>query len=264
LEPVESCFVIVGCLDYRGYFKRDDAYAYGAGLEGAGYDVWVAGVAAYSTLGWFDDPVLNTMIRWEDARLVKVIFHELAHQVVYVSDDTEFNESFATAVADIGYQRWAATGSGATASVDESVQRDAEFHQMLLAHRERLADIYGSAAAEQRKREQKAAVFAAIYADYRSLKDSWQGYDGYDDWMTDLNNAKLAAVATYHVYVPVFQTILEVTGGDLQVFFAVAREFARRSAEYRDTCMTRQLENADGSAVDCIDELVESARSAAR
>ncbi|MDP6183505.1 MAG: aminopeptidase, partial [Gammaproteobacteria bacterium] len=209
LDPVPSCFLFVGCLSYRGFFDEAQALEFGQSLRATGNDVFVGGVAAYSTLGWFDDPVLNTMLVWDDVRIVKVIFHELAHQRVYAEDDTVFNESFATTVAQIGVERWLSRDDRVRRMHFESEDRESQFFDLLLTYRTKLEAAYASTEPDEAKRAQKKQLFDELSARYRELRKTWNGYDGYDEWMgTALNNAKLASIAAYHDYVPAFRSIL--------------------------------------------------------
>jgi predicted aminopeptidase len=224
------CYPVLGCAGYRGYFDRAAAEAMAAELQAAGYDVNVAPVPAYSTLGWFDDPLLNTFIHAPDAELARLIFHELAHQVVYARDDTAFNESFATAVEREGVRRWLA------AHGDER-QREAwaaylarrdDFLDLLLTHRRRLQALFDSALADDDKRAGKAAIFDDLQREYRRRRDErWGGFAGYDRFFErKLSGAHLAAVGAYNDWVPAFEALLAESGGDLRAFYARVRRLA--------------------------------------
>jgi predicted aminopeptidase len=211
LVPLHWCFPIAGCVDYRGYYDHDDASAFGAGLRAEGYDVQIDGVPAYSTLGWFHDPVLSTFIGYPEAEVARMIFHELAHQEVYVKGDSQFNESFATTVEEEGLQRWL-TQFG-TEQMRQSyalhAERQKEFLDLLLKYREKLATNYARKATDDDKRQQKAAIFKALQDEYQILKSAWGGYAGYDHWFAEpLSNAHLASIATYHDFVPAFKELL--------------------------------------------------------
>ena len=181
VEPRRSCFPVVGCVSYRGYYAQADADAYAAGLRAEGYDVFVYGVPAYSTLGWFDDPVLNTFVRYPDAELARLVFHELAHQLVYVQGDTMFNESFAVAVEEEGVRRWLArhgdeAGRAAYATMRA---RRAEFVRLVLDYRARLEALYREPLTDEAKRAGKARLLGEMEADYRALKaQRWGGWGG--------------------------------------------------------------------------------------
>ncbi|KQQ33100.1 aminopeptidase [Duganella sp. Leaf126] len=211
LRPIQWCFPIAGCVSYRGYYSKQDATAYADELRGEGNDVQVGGVPAYSTLGWFSDPLLSTFINYSDAELARMVFHELAHQVVYVPGDTQFNESFATAVEEAGVQRWLAlygTDEMRLAYARYNSRR-ADFLALLVRHRQMLEANYASKTSVRHRRAEKARIFAHLQADYQQLKQSWGGYAGYDRWFAEpLTNAHLSAVGTYHDYLPAFKSLL--------------------------------------------------------
>lgn len=233
LQLKQWCFPVAGCVAYRGYFHREDAERYAARLRAEGYDTYVAGVPAYSTLGWFDDPVLSTFVRYPEAQLARLIFHELSHQLLYVKGDTTFNESFATTVEQVGLDRWLAAHEAATGDrrLREQWQafaaRRAQFLALVARHRAALEALYASDASEQHKRAAKHADFAALRSDYEALRHSWGGYAGYDRWFAQpLGNAQLASLATYTSEVPTFQALLAQEHGDLPAFYAAARRLA--------------------------------------
>lgn len=229
------CFPFAGCVRYRGYFSRDQAERFADGLRKEGYDVYVGGVPAYSTLGWFKDPVLNTFLGYSKPRLAEFLFHELAHQELYVKGDTEFNESFATAVAREGVRRWlAATGSADPSDVEKVERRREQWVALVLAYRRRLEALYASGASDSDKREEKAHILESLREGYLRLKKSWDGYDGYDRWFArDLNNAKLGSVAAYTRLVPAFQRLLAEEKGDLARFYEEARALGNLPVERR-------------------------------
>ena len=242
LELKTWCYPVLGCAGYRGYFDRADAEAMAAELQAAGYDVNVAAVPAYSTLGWFNDPLLNTFINASDVELARLIFHELSHQVVYARDDTVFNESFATAVEREGVRRWlAAHGDDRQrAAWAAYTQRREDFLALLLEQRRRLDAVYRSDVPVEEKRSAKAAVFDDLQRRYRVLRDErWGGFAGYDRFFERrLSSAHLAAVGAYNDWVPAFDALLAESGGDLPTFYARVRRLGAldkpaRSAELR-------------------------------
>jgi predicted aminopeptidase len=211
LTPKQWCFPIAGCVSYRGYYGKEDAQVFAATLREEGDDVQVAGVPAYSTLGWFNDPLMSTFIHYPDGELARLIFHELAHQVVYAKGDSQFNESFATAVEEAGVERWLQAHGDAAMRAKYALfeGRKHDFLALLLKHRAALKDNYARAVTDQDKREQKARIFQALKDDYQILKEKWGGYAGYDRWFAEpLTNAHLASVATYHDLVPGFRALL--------------------------------------------------------
>ena len=238
VEPKRWCFLIVGCLSYRGYFRETNAQAYAATLKKQGFDVMVGGVAAYSTLGKFADPVLDTMLRYDDTELVGTLFHELAHQVVYAPNDTAFNEAFAMAVEAEGLERWAqARGqSSEFATYLHREQQQARTVSQLAALRTELSAMYGSALTDEAKRQHKRELLdersRQILADERAA-----GFrSGYSLWLqSGLNNAHLAAVATYHDCVPAFERLLVARQHSLPAFFAAVRYLGKQSPAARRT-----------------------------
>ena len=229
LMPKTWCFPFAGCVAYRGYFSEEAAGRFADTLRKNSLDVYVGGVPAYSTLGWFDDPVLSTFINYPDAELARLIFHELAHQVAYAPDDTMFNESFATAVELEGVRRWLDyTGQEQLFAVfEQSRARYGEFLELVMRTRRELEQIYGSDADEESKRSQKAEAFERLRTSYSQLKVRWGGYSGFDQWFSEsLNNAKLGSVAAYNELVPAFQKLLADKGGELGAFYDAVRELA--------------------------------------
>src|SRR5712692_5225612 len=235
LQPKTWWYPVVGRLEYRGYFSETAGRRYAANLERKGFDAYVEGVEAYSTLGWFRDPVLNTFIEREKPELAEILFHELAHQRVFAPGDTDFNEAFATAVAEEGVVRWLRAVGDAVASgnYQVSLQRNAQFVRLIMATRGALEAVYGadrsgggsssknlSDPERSFKRSQKADTIERLRQDYERLKGQWDGYAGYDHWFAHpLNNAQLNTVATYYHWVPAFHRILERAGGDLEQFY---------------------------------------------
>lgn len=237
------CFVVVGCVGYRGYYERAAAEAEAAELRSRGLEVSVYGVPAYSTLGKLDwlggDPLLNTFIGWPEGELARLVFHELAHQVVFAKDDTVFNESFATAVERIGVQRWLAQAAGddAKRQYAQLDLRRNEFRALTGRYRERLQALYAAAASDADKRRDKVALMAALRADYAAQKAGpWGGFAGYDGWFERANNASFGVLAAYNELVPGFERLFEREGRDFARFYAaVARLAALPKAERHAT-----------------------------
>ncbi len=237
VEPLAYCFPFAGCVGYRGYFSEAGAQAESAALRARGLDAHVGGVPAYSTLGWFDDPVLNTFIHYPEAELARLIFHELAHQQLYVKDDTRFNESFATAVEQAGVDRWLAQFGSDTdrAAYERSQRRKSEFVALVLRYRSVLEQYYRQDLPPEEKRAGKAQHFAQMERDYAELKRSWDGFAGYDRWFAAKpNNATLASVALYTELVPALRALLAQEGGDMSRFYAAAKKLAALPKEERD------------------------------
>jgi predicted aminopeptidase len=246
LEPVNSCFMFAGCVSYRGYFSEADAQDEGAARRAQAYDVYVGGVPAYSTLGWFDDPVLNTFIHYPEAEIARLMFHELAHQLLHVKNDTRFNESFAATVEQAGVARWLAqSGSDRDRAAYARLQRmRREFIALVVKYRVILEQYYRQDLPLEEKRLGKARQFAEMEQEYRQLKASWGGYAGYDRWFAGKpNNATLASVALYTELVPAFQALLEHEGGNLGRFYAAAKDLAKLPKEERDARLGSVLRN---------------------
>ena len=236
VEPRRWCFPIAGCVVYRGYFNEEAAQSYARKLRRRGADVAVGGVAAYSTLGHFKDPVLSTMLTWSDAQLAATLFHELAHQVVYVPGDSEFNESFATVVEEAGLERWLAARQRTQDLVvwQQQRERQSQFISLLLRTRNKLSELYGSTLPDDEKRSRKQYEFGELKLEYAQLREQWHGYPGYDRWFDrTLNNAHLVSAATYYGCVPGLQRVLSEQGGDLPRFYEAAKKLARMDKDAR-------------------------------
>jgi predicted aminopeptidase len=223
------CYPVTGCVGYRGYFDRGDADALAAQLREQGLDVSVYGVPAYSTLGWSNwfggDPLLNTFVNGGEGDLARLIFHELAHQQLYVADDTLFNESFAAAVERIGVRLWLADhGDAAARAADAQRQRMRDDFRELTAHtRAALERVYRGAADDAAKRGAKAELLARMRADYAALKQQrWDGFAGYDAWFANANNATLGVQAAYNDLVGDFERLFAQQGGNFERFYAEA------------------------------------------
>jgi len=240
LEPKTWRYPLVGRLAYRGFFSEKSARESGDRLAKKGFDVYVDGVEAYSTLGWFKDPLLSTFMDDTEPELADLLFHELAHKRVFASGDTDFNEAFATTVGQEGVRRWLRS-KGRTALLQEyemTLVRDRQFVNVVMSTRARLEKIYGAAktrpAQSEQLRRQKQEVFDDLRRQYAELKIEWGGYSGYDNWFAhDLNNAKLNTVANYYDYVPGFQRLLESKGGDLEKFYAAVERLSKQPIDRR-------------------------------
>jgi predicted aminopeptidase len=231
VHPLQWCYPFVGCVTYRGYFSKEDADLFAGQAEREGSDVYVGGVPAYSTLGWFPDPVLNTFIHYPEPELARLLFHELAHQVVYVRDDSTFNESFAVAVEREGLRRWLErTGDPGKLDTFEHLYRArTDFMALVQKYRSRLDSLYRSGQPADAMRAAKRTVFEEMDAEYRSLKAEWGGYAGYDRWFArKLNNAHIASVSVYTQLVPAFEAMLAQSGGDLPEFYRRVQALAAK------------------------------------
>jgi predicted aminopeptidase len=240
LSARQWCFPVAGCVNYRGYFAEKDARAEAAKLSATGDDVYIGGVPAYSTLGYFSDPMLSTFIRYPDTEIARLIFHELAHQVAYAKDDTVFNESYAVAVEEEGLRRWLA--SQHDPELDRqfatSERYRAVFRTLVERTRVKLAKVYGSNSSDPAKLAGKVEAFAAMRDEYAAAKKAWGGFSAYDYWFSQgPNNASLAAVGLYTEKVPQFQALLAAEGGDLRRFYGRVKELAALPKAERETAL---------------------------
>ena len=244
LKPERWCFPLAGCVNYRGYYSHDAAQAFADNLSRQSLDVRVTGVPAYSTLGWFNDPVLSTFISYPEAELARLIFHELAHQVAYAPGDSQFNESFATAVEEIGVSRWLAVNG------DDNMreqywayqQRKKEFLHLLSHFGRQLDDNFNRPVSDAEKRARKAEIFTELQQHYDLMKrDRWAGYSGYDRWFgKQMTNAHFALISTYHDLVPAFHALLEKEK-QLPAFYQAVRALAKMDESTRRRVMSSYL-----------------------
>lgn len=233
LKPKEWCYLVAGCVAYRGYFSREDAVEESEDLRRDGFDVSLGGVSAYSTLGKFADPVLNTMMHWSNADLVATLFHELAHQELYVKGDTQFNESFASAVSDIGLERWFSS-RGNLAALDEYRDTNELRHELLqvvAAAKAELAALYASDLEVDEKRRRKRERLDALSADAADLFAA-AGLDR-SPLAAPLNNARLVSLGLYEGWVPAFRAMYGECGERLECFYGRARAVAALPAGER-------------------------------
>nr|WP_246184084.1 aminopeptidase [Pandoraea anhela] len=238
LKLHESCLLVVGCVEYRGYYSRESAEAYAAELHRDGWETFVAGIPAYSTLGYFDDPLLNTFIYLPRAEVARMIFHELAHQILFVRGDTAFNESFAVTVETVGVRRWLASHPDAAMEYERYDAHRRAFRKLVDGYRKRLEAVYGGAASDAEKAASKEVLFARMRTDYDALKASWDGYPGFDRWFaTDLNNAKIGSFATYNQWVPAFMALLAQEHDDLPKFYEAVKAMSKRPEAERHAAL---------------------------
>jgi predicted aminopeptidase len=237
VDPVNWCHPIAGCVAYRGYFSEQSALSYAAKLEEDGFDVYTGGVDAYSTLGWFEDSLLSTVLNRADYQLAGLIFHELAHQLVYLPSNTTFNESFATAVEREGVRRWL-TKSNEVSNIDAALlgyDRQQQFVDLVADYRDRFESLYKQETNEPSMRSQKLELQQALREEYAALKLQWEGYEGYDGWFSEsLNNAQLSTVASYNDLLPFFAAVFEKSNQDFSAFYAEVSRLADLPEQERD------------------------------
>lgn len=239
VQAREWFYPFVGRLSYRGYFADADALKMARQLKSEGYDTYVGGVTAYSTLGWFRDPVLNTFIHDSDADLAELIFHELSHQKLFVRGDTDFNEAFATAVSEEGVRRWLnhENRSKELSTYQAACRRRDEFVGLVLRTRGRLEKAYSKYQDENQKPghslpaeavHAKKEILGQLQEEYQQLRSTWGGNTEYDGWFNQpVNNAQLNTIDSYHRLVPAFRRMLDDSGGDLNRFFAEVRSLSK-------------------------------------
>lgn len=250
LDLNEWCYPFAGCVSYRGYFSEDDARVHADALRALGFDVFYGGVAAYSTLGWFEDPLLNTVTGYRDAQLAGLIFHELAHQQLYIPGDTLFNEGFATAMERQGVRLWLEQQADPVKTRDYAAycQHQDAFHALVARTIGQLKTVYAGEQADGDKRRLKKHYLEAMRTEYAGLKRTWGGDNGYDAWFAgELNNARLGAVNAYRAYVPLFDALFERSGRDFAVFYQRA---AAIGAVPRPQRLVRLRKAATGIAAD--------------
>ena len=235
------CYPVAGCVSYKGFFAKASAAALTQALAADGNDTFYGGIAAYSTLGWFADPLLSTFIARDDTALAALLFHELAHKVVYIPGDTRFNESFATAVERYGLRQWLPLqGDGQVQGKAYNdylltTQRRGEVIDLILATREALALVYALDVDESDKRQRKRDLIENLRRNYQVLALQWGTSGPFRAWMAaDINNARLGAVADYNDWVPAFERWLASLDGDLPAFFAAVEYLAEADKVSRD------------------------------
>jgi predicted aminopeptidase len=238
LEPKTWCYPIVGCLAYRGFFSEKVAQKNANELSAQGLDVSVNGVPAYSTLGWFRDPVLSSFLMWPEADLAELIFHELTHQRLYVAGDTTFNESLAVAVAEEGVRRYSQQYAIDREQWQQDKATQQRFTALLMQYREKLSTMFVSQLSDAEKQQEKLILYKDLQAAYQQQEQAYstgdkRRYNAYARWLETANNAALSTVATYQELVPAFQQLLVENNGNLTQFFAACQQLARRPKNER-------------------------------
>ncbi|HWD92330.1 MAG TPA: aminopeptidase [Verrucomicrobiae bacterium] len=262
LQPRTWWYPLVGSLEYRGYFSEHGATNYAGRIARKDDDVYVDGVEAYSTLGWFKDPVLNTFIDLSEPELAEVIFHELGHRRVFARGDTDFNEAYATTVGQEGARRWL-RASGKTNLLEKyavALRRNDQFVHLIMSTREQLEKVYGDTLDKDGKvkaakipplppaqlKEQKQRVFAELRAKYEQLKTGWGGYRGYDEWFArELNNAQLNTIANYYDFLPAFKRLLDLNDGNMEKFYQAVERLSKMDKDQRHQSL-RNLAKGNG------------------
>ena len=253
ISAKQWCYPIVGCAGYRGFFDQQRLQDFADDLQRQHYDVYVANVSAYSTLGWFDDPVLNTFINWPDELLAGLIFHELAHQQLYVDGDSRFNESFASAVQQAGVEKWLQQ-QGWSSRLQKYRQRQSDRQQvfdLIKQARQDLHDLYQESIGPAEKRRRKAEYLQQLKQRYEAFSDSIQHNDGFQRWFEgELNNAKLVSVSTYYDWVPLFARMLSSQQDDFVAFYQQVEQLAELSRSQREQCFNAWVKGDQQSPLD--------------
>ncbi len=241
LSAKNWCYFIVGCVSYRGYFEKQDAVTHANKLNTENYDVSISGIAAYSTLGWFDDPVLNTMLGWKEHHLAGLIFHELSHQILYVKNETAFNEAFSTAAQRMGTIEWLLTTKpDEVTHYLDYLNAYNQFQQLLEATRNKLATLYATNESEQKKRKEKYKIIEAMKLDYQILKEEWPGNISFDRWFErPINNSRFTSTMTYLEHVPAFLTLFKEVNGVWVEFYQAVKNLS----ELENIERNKQLES---------------------
>ena len=248
------CFLVVGCLSYRGYYDEELLSEYVDQLRAENFDIHIGYVPAYSTLGWFDDPVLSSFINWPDYRLAGLLFHELTHQRIYIDDDTQFNESLAVAVQQAGTELW-------LKSIDENTQLD-EFMRWIEYRREvillieqtrgKLSQLYKTELDDPIKRDKKQAIFTTSREEYSAIAERLNYRDGFKDWFAgELNNAKIGSISAYNVYVPAFLAIIIALDYDFSAFFDTVEEIGAMDRTARERCLASWVNETPMASLPC-------------
>jgi predicted aminopeptidase len=237
LQAYTWCYPLLGCMAYRGYYEEQWAKSAAAELEAQGYEIKVGGVQAYSTLGYFDDPLLNTFIFREESGFIELLLHELAHRKLYIKDDTAFNENFATAVAYLGTQQWyvSTDPQADSAASDPGRERFEILIAFLLDIKDRLAGVYNNVELTvEQKREQKKLIMIALEKDYEALKNQYHWDNRYDRWVLGMNNASFATLSNYQQWVPAFIKLYQQQGQDWLSFYRTVEILAEQDKNIRE------------------------------
>ena len=228
------CYPFAGCSGYRGYFEESQAHRYARRLASEGYDVRVAGVAAYSTLGWFDDPLMSSFIDWPLPDFAGLLFHELAHSRIYLPGDTDFNEAFATFVQRQGVVDWLSETSE-TALLDDARRRwlvEDRFARYMLSWQAQLRALYQRNYSAFVGRTFKAALLAEVARCYEAHSELFDDrYTGF--FAVPLDNARFAALAAYRQWVPAMEQLFTESGASWSEFYARVGDLAELDAGQR-------------------------------
>jgi predicted aminopeptidase len=208
VEPKTWCYPVAGCVVYHGYFKKEKAVAFAEKMNKQGLDVYMAPFSAYSTLGWYNDPILSTHLSYDSVDLAGLIIHELAHQKYYKKGDSRYSEGFAVTVERAGVVRWL-TMLGQQDQVTRAIkgwEREDERVSLMLKARGDLSDLYRTGHDSIYLLRMKDSIFNSLEKDLKITRKR-------------LNNASLVPVSTYHSLIPYFQELLDSCGGNFHAFY---------------------------------------------
>lgn len=234
VQPMSWCYPVIGCASYRGYFAKQAALDYADGLQAQGLETNVGGAIAYSTLGWFDDPLLPSMMRYGDADMAENMFHELAHQVIYVNGNSAFNEAFASVVGEQGAVSWLQeVDPQAVDAYQHRLQLSNDFSKLLNQAKTELDQLYQQALSAVQMRQQKAQLIEDLRQNYEILKTTqWDGQGDFDRWFeTPINNARLAAISTYRDHMPQLQDLLLNCDNEFSLFFRILEQAVKEYSQ---------------------------------
>ncbi len=248
------CYPVIGCTSYRGYYDAERMQAYIAELEAQGLEIHTGRVAAYSTLGWFDDPVLSSFVHWPDYRLAGLLFHELTHQQIYIDDDTTFNESLATAVQQAGTQLWLES-RGRTREIErlqQWLQYRGESIALIQSTRAQLGEIYARSIDDAEKHRLKQAAFESARERHQIIAANHGVSGGFTNWCADgLNNAKVGSISTYNARLGAFLNMLDAHQKDFGDFFGYVERLGKLDKPARDRCLDAWEQAGDGVDEHC-------------
>ncbi len=234
VEPKQWCYPVIGCASYRGYFNKESAQNYAEKMSKKGFEVSVGGAPAYSTLGWFADPLLPSMMRYGDVEFAETLFHELAHQQLYINGDSAFNEAFATVVGQAGAKRWLVQYRPEQLSDYQSkIFATKQFNDLITESKKELGEVYETNVTDEEKRQLKQQVFDRLKQRYEKIKtDQWNNKGWFDGWFNrPINNARLASFSTYYEQVPALQRLLQSCTGDLTRFYQAVEKHGTETKE---------------------------------
>jgi len=224
LRAEQWCYPVIGCASYRGYFKESSAVAYASKLQSKGLETDVGGASAYSTLGWFADPLLPSMMKYGDTQFAETLFHEIAHQKLYINGDSDFNEAFASVVGEVGVLRWLkAHRPEELLNYEASLKVQEQFYALVSSAKKKLQTLYSSGVAESQMRPAKASIWRELKSNYEQLRaKQWNGKTWYQSWFEgQVNNAKFVSLSTYRDRVPELRALLSACGDSLPKFYEV-------------------------------------------